>query len=311
MSLFACCFGSRKPEGYEQAPPPRGDGPNQRPHTTAPAPPIAERNNLNKNKNQRQETWALTGMVSLRDARLKELPREALNLGAKVKVLDAANNVIGYLPPGIGDCVQMTRLVLSQNKITTLPTQIGQLHALKVLVLDFNVITSLPEEIGHLIKLEKLNLAKNELRSLPSSMSNLCQLKELNISNNLITILPPTLGQCKAMESITANNNALLELPAELGGMKRLKELFLDSNGIATVPSEIFAGCTSLQTLSLHTNPVSEDVLAQVPGYTAFRDRLKAKHDKQIDGGVMLSKKGLDDGLDHNTNNTKIVVPHT
>jgi hypothetical protein len=36
---------------------------------------------------------------------------------------------------------------------------------------------------------------------------------------------------------------------------------------------------------------------------------VKAKHDKQIGGGVLLGRQGLDDGLDHTT--TRIVVPHT
>ena len=43
--------------------------------------------------------------------------------------------------------------------------------------------------------------------------------------------------------------------------------------------------------------------------FHAFRERVKAKHDKQIGGGVLLGRQGLDDGLDHTT--TRIVVPHT
>lgn len=277
----------------------------------SPVAPVADRNNLNKNKTQRKETWARTGMVSVRDASLKELPKEALELGTGVKVLDATNNAIGFVPASISGLGNITRLVLAQNRITTLPAEIGQLFALKVLILEANVIASLPEDLGNLLKLEKLNLARNHLRSLPTSMGSLTNLKELNVSNNLITALPPTLGQCVSLESLTANNNALLELPEELGALKRIKEIVLDSNGIATVPSDIFTGCSSLQTLSLHANPVSEGMLMQVPGYTTFRERVKAKFDKQIGTGVLLNKTGLDDGLDHTSSKTQIVVPHT
>ena len=43
--------------------------------------------------------------------------------------------------------------------------------------------------------------------------------------------------------------------------------------------------------------------------FSTFRERVRAKHNKQIGGGVLLGNKGLDDGLDHTT--TRIIVPHT
>uniref|UniRef100_A0A7S0N1X5 Disease resistance R13L4/SHOC-2-like LRR domain-containing protein n=1 Tax=Pyramimonas obovata TaxID=1411642 RepID=A0A7S0N1X5_9CHLO len=271
----------------------------------------AETNNLSRDKQQRQFNWARTGIVGLRDARLKELPKEAIELGVTVRNLDATNNAITVLPPAISGFAKIQRLVLVNNQLSSLPPEIGRLLMLKLLAVDGNRLAALPEEIGQLSKLEKLTASRNSLRALPPSVSSLSALTHLDVSHNVLSGLPPTLGQCAALETLNAEHNGIHELPLELGSLKRLKELNLDSNNVGTVPSEIFVQCSSLQTLSLHSNPVTEEILIAVDGYSNFRERLRAKHDKRIDGGVLLGAKGLDDGLDHDTNRTRIVVPHT
>ena len=45
-----------------------------------------------------------------------------------------------------------------------------------------------------------------------------------------------------------------------------VREILLDSNDVTTVPSAVFSSCESLQTLSLHGNPVNEDMLVHVQG---------------------------------------------
>lgn len=268
-----------------------------------------ERNRLSRKKDKREETWQRTGIVALRDSDLKELPKAALVLGPVARNIDATNNRLDALPLDIGQLNGLQRLVVSRNQLRGVPAELGLLGQLKLLSLDNNVLTSLPPEIGQLHKLEKLHLHNNGLKSLPSEIGCLTSLRELSLAKNKLEILPSALGQCAALELIDAKANVIMEIPNEIGELKRLKELLLDENGIREVPSSVFLGCVKLQTLSLHKNPINIAVLEKVDGYSAFVERVKQKHDKQIDGGVLLGSRGLDDGLDHNT--TRIVVPHT
>mmetsp|Transcript_4335 Transcript_4335/g.13935 ORF Transcript_4335/g.13935 Transcript_4335/m.13935 type:complete len:286 (-) Transcript_4335:385-1242(-) len=268
-------------------------------------------NNLSKNKDNRANTWRATGIVSLRDGNIKEIPGSALDLGPAVKNLDAHNNAITFLPPSIGDCTKMTRLVLSSNRLPSLPSALGQLTSLKILILDNNALSSLPPALSQLSKLEKLSVNGNSLTSLPTSMSSLIKLTFLAVSNNKLTELPASLGDCGALEEVEAADNSLTAIPRALGALTRLKRLNLDNNSIPTVPEEVYKGCSSLITLSLHGNPVDLLVLQKVPGYDEFEARRADKHGRQIQGGVMIGSAGLDTGVDVGKPKASNYLPHT
>lgn len=72
---------------------------------------------------------------------------------------------------------------------------------------------------------------------------------------------PEEIGECRDLEEIEATDNYIESLPATLSKLSRLKSLVLDKNRISSVPSEILMHCISLQTLSLHDNPISIDVI--------------------------------------------------
>lgn len=118
------------------------------------------------------------------------------------------------------------------------------------------------------------------------------------VSHNVLTSLPPELGQCSNLEEVDASGNHISELPPQLGGLTRLKTLQLDNNGVSGVPPELLHGCSALQTLSLHGNPIKPDTLAATDGFEAFEARRRGKYDKAIAGGALLSKRGLDEGVD-------------
>ena len=93
-----------------------------------------------------------------------------------------------------------------------------------------------------------------------------------------------------------------------LGRLTRLRAALLDSNAIAAIPAQLLLGCSALQTLSLHGNPVTLEVLQSTDGWAQFNARQLDKQGKRVAGGVLLGADGLDDGIDHNT--TRISVPH-
>ena len=85
------------------------------------------------------------------------------------------------------------------------------------------------------------------------------------------------------------------ELPESLGRLRNLKVLAADQNRISRVSPVIFRGCSSLQTLSLHANPMTIEELQATDGYELMEARRRKKFDKQIGTGAMTGK--MDEGI--------------
>ncbi|KAF0910866.1 hypothetical protein E2562_004825 [Oryza meyeriana var. granulata] len=117
--------------------------------------------------------WRSTGIVALRDARLKVVPNEVLQVGNSLRILDLTNNKIVDIPQEIGRLVNMQRLVLAGNLVENIPANIGYLRNLKILTLDRNRISVLPEELGSLSNLQQLSISQNSLSCLPKSVGDL------------------------------------------------------------------------------------------------------------------------------------------
>ncbi|OVA07907.1 Leucine-rich repeat [Macleaya cordata] len=123
--------------------------------------------------------WRSTGIVALRDCKLKMLRDEVLELETSIRTLDLTNNRIVGIPMEIDKLIKMQRMVLVDNLIERLPVSLGKLQSLKVLTLDGNQLTSLPDELGLLIRLEQLSITRNLLSCLPETIGCLRNVKEL------------------------------------------------------------------------------------------------------------------------------------
>ncbi|XP_039050493.1 plant intracellular Ras-group-related LRR protein 7-like isoform X4 [Hibiscus syriacus] len=223
-------------------------------------------------KANRIARWRSTGIVALRDAKLKTFPDEVLDLDRSVRTLDLTHNKLVEIPMDISNLVNMQRLILATNLIERLPINLGKLQALKVMILDGNQITSLPDELGQLVRLEKLSISGNMLMSLPETIGSLRNLSLLNVSNNKLKYLPESVGSCFSLEELQANDNLIEELPASVCNLVHLKSLCLNNNKIS-----------------------------QMEGFQEFEARRKKKFDKQIDSNVMIGSKGLDEVLIYNS----------
>ncbi|PPD70153.1 hypothetical protein GOBAR_DD32968 [Gossypium barbadense] len=223
-------------------------------------------------KANRIARWRSTGIVALRDAKLK-----ASHLPLLVEI-----------PVDISKLVNMQRLILATNLIERLPINIGKLQSLKVMILDGNQITSLPDELGQLVRLEKLSISGNMLMSLPETIGSLRNLSLLNVSNNKLKYLPESVGSCFSLEELQANDNLIEELPASVCNLVHLKSLCLNNNKVSQIPPNLLKDCKALQNISLHGNPISMDQFQQMEGFQEFEARRKKKFDKQIDSNVMI-----------------------
>ncbi|KAL4384383.1 hypothetical protein GQ457_15G006120 [Hibiscus cannabinus] len=242
--------------------------------------------------------WRSTGIVALRDAKLKRFPDEVLDLDKSVRTLDVTQNKLVEIPMEISKLVNMQRLIVASNHIQRLPSNVGKLQSLKVMILDGNQITSLPDELGELVRLEKLSISGNMLVSLPETIGCLHNLSLLNVSSNKLKHLPESVGICFALEELQANDNLIEELPASICNLVQLKSLSLNNNKVSQIPPNILKDCKALQNFSLHDNPISMSQFQQMDGFEEFEERRKKKFYKQLDSNVMIGSKGLDEGLD-------------
>ena len=85
------------------------------------------------------------------------------------------------------------------------------------------------------------------------------------------------------------------ELPESLGRLKNLKILAADQNRISKVSAAILRGCSSLQTLALHENPMTIRELQATDGYDLLEARRRKKFDKQIGTGALVGS--MDEGI--------------
>jgi Leucine-rich repeat (LRR) protein len=249
-------------------------------------------------KRQKEQNWKATGVIALRDSNLKELPESVGDVGTAARVLDATNNRLTTAPALLGSLPNLQRLVLASNEISSLHSVVFTLQSLRVLALDNNLLTTLPEAVGNLQKLEKLSASNNKLSHLPSSLGLLKSLKSLIVNNNRLEHLVADLGYCSSLELLEAKSNCLTDLPESLSQLQKLKNLNLDNNRITAVPPAILLACATLQTLTLHDNPITPATFEATEGYAAFDARRKNKYNKAIASGALLDSSGLDEGVD-------------
>ena len=97
------------------------------------------------------------------------------------------NNLVGTIPPEIGNLSALIRLNMYSNKLSgSIPVEIGNLSELHQIWLFSNQLSGeLPSEIGNLSNLTHLGIGGNQLTgTIPSSYGNLSNLSFLTVKNN-------------------------------------------------------------------------------------------------------------------------------
>ena len=126
-------------------------------------------------------------------------------------VLDIIYCDLVTLPPELGQCQNLEKLICFNNQLVTLPPELGQCQKLKMLNVFNNRLASLPPELGQCQNLEMLNVFNNRLASLPPELGQCSNLKKLFCACNQLETLPPELGQCQNLEELDCENNPLSE----------------------------------------------------------------------------------------------------
>lgn len=193
-------------------------------------------------------------------------------------MLDASNNRIAILQGSLfTDLPSLERVLLPRNVLKAIPSEIGSLRRLRILSLDDNALTSLPDSLGDLPALEELSCSNNQLMatSFPENIfGRLQKLRRLVLTgNSALARLPDSVGECTSLEEIYASSCGLSAVSTTMQRLGRLRILDLRDNKICAFPSEVLRGCTSLQILLLHQNPIQMEDLEGLDGFHSFNER--------------------------------------
>ncbi|KAL4632600.1 hypothetical protein ACB092_04G063300, partial [Castanea dentata] len=177
-----------------------------------------------------------------------KLPNVFGNLSTLLTYFAIGQNLIfGEIPLGMGNLVNLTILLMNDNKFTgTIPADISSLKK------------RLPITLGNLSFLTELILDNNILQgSIPPSIENYQYLLLLDLSQNNLTSTIPKQLFAISMLSIglsLAQNFFVGSLPSEVGNLVHLEVLNLSENKLSgKIPSSL-SSCTSLEYLYVEGN---------------------------------------------------------
>jgi len=197
------------------------------------------------------------------------IPPELGNLKNLQKLILIHNQLTGSIPAELGNLSTLTQLYLDNNELSgMIPAELGNLSKLTILSLYNNKLSgSIPAELGNLSKLTRLLLYTNQLTgSIPVTIGDLSNLTNLLLSSNQLSgNIPPEIGKLSKLTTLSLYNNELSgSIPSELGSLSNLKQLLLSSNQIiGSIPAEL-GNLSSLVELDLHLNQISGNIPAKL-----------------------------------------------
>ncbi|KAM7496459.1 hypothetical protein LguiA_020873 [Lonicera macranthoides] len=172
-----------------------------------------------------------------------------------------SSNLVGSIPPQIGNITLLQRLVLTANKFHgTIPQEIGRLSRLMFLHLGSNSLSGpIPTSLSNCSNLLEVYLSDNLLTGkIPQELvTSLPLIISLSLSNNSLTGELNYLSNYSSVQQIDLSHNKLSgEIPLEIGNFFFLQQLQLDGNSFTgEIPrisvrkfSEVFLGASMLHT---------------------------------------------------------------
>ena len=187
---------------------------------------------------------------------------EVDSAGSVTQLSLARNNLVGPIPPRLGDLANLEGLSLPNNALAGLiPPELGKLANLRSLQLHDNDLQGrIPLELANLANLRALSIGDNALTgSIPSELGNLGSLEELSLwVNKLAGSIPPELGKLTSLRSLQlASNDLTGSIPSELSDLANLRTLSLWSNKLSgPIPPEL-GELARLEALYLRNNKLS------------------------------------------------------
>ena len=188
-------------------------------------------------------------------------PPEVCVCSNSAKTADCSGQSLPKAPPGLPKTLKS--LDLSNNQLKTVnTTYVLSITDLEVLDLSSNKLSDLSFNGTH-YKLRKLDLSSNIISTVRSLvLEGLVHLMELNLANNRIMSLPSIdtfPRELKLLRYLNLKNNGMVSLEKGcLDNLTSLETLILTRNLLSEFPKELFKGMKSLLVLDLSKNKFKE-----------------------------------------------------
>ena len=179
------------------------------------------------------------------------------------------NNLVGNIPPELGNLDQLVALSLNHNSFNGLiPQQLGNLSNLQILSLQAGQLSGpIPTELGNLVNLEELSIHQNQLSGIiPPELGNLLTLRIINLRNNQISgSIPAQIGFLTNLQTLNLSNNQLGDsIPSELGNLLNLNRLDLHNNALSgSIPAGL-GNLSHLLVLDVSRNQIAGNIPFQM-----------------------------------------------
>lgn len=161
---------------------------------------------------------------------VKEFPKEVINYGDRVEILDMSNNQLTVLPEALRELSSLRVAFFSGNIFREVPPQLARCESLEMiglksceieefgdfvlppnlkgLILTDNLLSKLPDSIGQYEYLQKIMLTGNQLEYLPETMTALTRLELLRLSGNKLEQIPTWLSSLPKLSWYADSDNA-------------------------------------------------------------------------------------------------------
>ncbi|KAL1150675.1 hypothetical protein V6Z11_A10G279900 [Gossypium hirsutum] len=173
------------------------------------------------------------------------------------------NKILGRIPDGIGNLINLGVLQVSQNQLSgPIPLKIGRIQKLNTFDARNNFLTgTIPYSIGNLTgRLEILDLINNSISGeIPSNLSACSKLTFFRMRSNQLTgEIPGSFGLLSKLKFLSFINNSLTgSIPPALGNLSSLEELYFTYNALSGVLPEGLGRLTNLTQFSADENAIS------------------------------------------------------
>ncbi|PAA54967.1 hypothetical protein BOX15_Mlig033276g2, partial [Macrostomum lignano] len=176
-------------------------------------------------------------VLNLSHNRIEQVPVDLFVNCTDLMYLDLSHNALQQIPAQLRRCINLRKLVLSQNPEMS-HSQLRSIMALKQLEMlhlanTGRTLNNFPESLEKLSRLVDLDLSSNDLPVVPEALYQLRSLRRLSLSSTGLSSLDTMSNSWPQLEVLDVSENKLEQLPAALCKLASLRKLYISDNRLS------------------------------------------------------------------------------